>query len=148
TKSLKNAWENIPGIFLLGRKQNPLTIENTESYRGNATEGFLCVRALWNSVSSVVAFALDLILPQNPNHSPLNLHRGSRNNNRLHIYIGRLQADVVAFAIEALKSGVIFVNQGHNDVSIVRGLHSLNQHVVAIQNVLILHGFPTHFEHI
>jgi hypothetical protein len=47
--------------------------------------------------------------------------------------VRRLQPDVVAFAVEALQGGVGSIDEGDDDVSVVRRLQLLDQDVVAVE---------------
>src|SRR5438874_7086854 len=87
------------------------------------------------------------IFPQYADYFALHLHRLRRNDDWRHRRIRRLQADLVAFAVETLKRSLRAVNQRNHDVAVTRGLGLFHHHVIAIDNVLVLHGVAAHFQH-
>src|SRR5580704_2544052 len=88
-----------------------------------------------------------LILPQHPNHPPLHFHRCRWHDDRLHGHIRRLQPDVLALTVKAFQRGIAGIDQRDDNVAVVRSLGFLHEHVIAVKDVFILHGFPTHLKH-
>src|SRR5262249_15441980 len=55
------------------------------------------------------------VLPQHSDHPTLNIDRFRRDHNRLHGDVGRLQADVAAFAVKPLERGVGAFHEGDDN---------------------------------
>src|SRR5947207_5704756 len=86
------------------------------------------------------------ILSQHAYDSALHLQRLRGYDDRRHSGIRRLQADLVAFAIEAFKRSLRALDQSDDDIPIAGGLGAFHHHIVAIYNVLILHGIAAHYD--
>src|SRR5215467_2735220 len=90
---------------------------------------------------------LELVLAQHPDDSSLYLYGSCGNDDWFHPRIRRLQSDFVAFAIQAFEGSISACDQRHNDVPVVSDLSLLNEHIIAIENVLILHGVAAYLEY-
>src|SRR5208337_113511 len=86
------------------------------------------------------------VLPQYSNHSSLYLYGSGGNHNRWHGGVRRLQADLVAFDVNALQSGVTAVHQRNHDLAIARDVRLFHQDIVTIDDVLVLHTLARHLE--
>ncbi len=65
---------------------------------------------------------------------------GGRGVDGGHLGVGGLEADHVAFAVEALEGGVGTVDQGDDDLALAGGAGALDEDVVAGDDVLVAHG--------
>ena len=63
-----------------------------------------------------------------------------------HFGVGGLEADEVAFAVEALEGGVRAVDQGDDDFAFAGGAGSFHEHVIPRDDVFVAHGVTTDFE--
>src|SRR5215831_3796931 len=88
-----------------------------------------------------------LVFPQHANNASLDLNRGGGHNDRPHVGVGRLQADIVRFAIEAFKRGVRTLDQSHDNVPVMSGLGLFDKHVVSAHDVFVLHRITADFEY-
>src|SRR5437867_6821439 len=65
---------------------------------------------------------------------------------RGHLSVRRLQSDAVLFLVEALQRGGVVLEKGHDDVPVARGVLLLDDHVVAVVDVIVDHRLPAHAE--
>src|SRR5690349_3761689 len=86
------------------------------------------------------------VLPEHSNYPALYLHGFCRNDDRIHGAVGGLQADLHAFAVETLQSGVIAFHQRDNNFAIAGGVGFLYQHVIAVHDVLVPHALALHLK--
>ena len=63
-----------------------------------------------------------------------------------HLGVGGLEADHAALPIEALEGGIGTIDEGDNDFSLAGGSGSLDEDVVAGDDVLVAHGVAADFE--
>jgi len=63
-----------------------------------------------------------------------------------HFGVGGLEADEVAFAVEALEGGVRAVDQGNDYFAFAGGAGALDQDVIARDYVFVAHGVAADFE--
>src|SRR6185312_4106285 len=87
------------------------------------------------------------VLPQHPNHSSLNLHGICCDHDRRHRCIRRLQTNLWTFAIEALQRRLTAIDESDDDLTVARILRLLDHHVVAVNDVLVLHRVAANFEY-
>ena len=106
-----------------------------------------CIISLTRRTGESECSALASILSQNSDYSTLDCHIRSRNDDRIHSCIGWLQANFIAFAIKAFEGGVGTLDKGDDNVAVVGDLSFLDQNVIAVEDVLILHGLAAHLEH-
>src|SRR5512144_1430898 len=84
-----------------------------------------------------------LVLSQDSNDTALYRHCGGGNDDGLHCGIRRLQAYFFALAIEALERGISSIDECDYDLAVVGCLRLLYQYVIAVHDVLVLHGLAT-----
>src|SRR5690348_6179536 len=92
------------------------------------------------------AIRASLVLAQDADDAALDLDGGGWNHDGLHGGIRGLQADGVAFLVEALQGSVGAIHQRDDDIAIASNLGFFHQDVVAIENGFILHGVAADFE--
>ena len=53
---------------------------------------------------------------------------------------------VIALGVKALQRGLGSAHQRHHDLSLARRACALDQHIIAVDDVLVAHGVAAHFE--
>jgi hypothetical protein len=86
------------------------------------------------------------VLAEDTQHLSLDADVGGRGVDRGHFGVGGLQADHAAFAVEALEGGVGAVDEGDDDLAFAGGAGTLDQDVVAGDDVFVAHGVAAHLE--
>src|SRR5258706_1685891 len=66
---------------------------------------------------------------------------------RLHLAVGRLQADAVLLFEEALERGAAVLEERNDDVAIPRGVLRLHDDVIAVVDVVLDHRLAAHAQH-
>ncbi len=106
--------------------------------------------ALWRArrmaSEGELSFPALAVFAQNAQHAALDRHLRGGHVDRIHLHIRRLQANHVAFGIEALERGLAAMNEGHHDLALAGGSRALHQHIIAIDDVLVAHGISAHFK--
>ena len=64
----------------------------------------------------------------------------------VHLGVGGLQAHERAFEVEALEGGFGTADEGDDDVSLAGDIGALDEDVVAVDDVLVAHGFSAHLQ--
>lgn len=84
----------------------------------------------------------ELVFAKNADDAALNADFASVHYDGRHLGVGGLQANLAArLAEEALQSGVAVTYQGYDDLAGIYDLSLLDDDVVAIENVVVAHGF-------
>lgn len=86
------------------------------------------------------------IFAENAEDFTLDVDIGCRGIDRSHLRVGGLEANHTAFAVEALEGRIGAVDERDDDLAFSRGSGSLDQDVVARDDVLIAHGVATDLE--
>ena len=86
------------------------------------------------------------VFTENSQDLSLNCDVGSGGVDGCHLGVGGLEPDHAAFAIKALQGGVGAVDQCDHDFSLASGASSLDEDVIAGDDVFIAHGVASHFE--
>ena len=70
-------------------------------------------------------------------------------NHRLHLGISGLQTNLPSgLAVETLERGFIAANQGDDDFAGIGHLRLLDDHEIAVQDVIVHHGIAFHAKYI
>ena len=89
------------------------------------------------------------VFAEDADHTALDFDVPGRNDDGVHLAIGRLEADLAArFAVEALERGVGAANEGDDDFTGIGDLGLLDDDVIAVQDVVLNHGVALHLKHI
>src|SRR5579871_89942 len=88
-----------------------------------------------------------------PLHLPLIVPLFGADDDGVHLRVRRLQTDVVLLFVDALEGscaafGIACLVGGNDDVAVVDVSSRINQHVVAVSDMIFDHGLPTHQQHI
>jgi len=103
----------------------------------------------WLRIGSAAASDRISIFAENPDYAALDLHVGSRDDNRVHLAVGGLKANLAArLAIETLQGGVGAADQGDHNFAGIGDLGLLDDDVVSIEDVIVPHGATLHLKDI
>src|SRR5271166_267435 len=83
--------------------------------------------------------------PHNANQDAEDLSVVARYDNRLHVAVRGLQANMLIFGVKALESRLI-VDHGDDPFAIVGSFLLLDDHIIAIVNVVFDHGITANLE--
>jgi len=76
----------------------------------------------------------------------LNADAGSLGVDGGHLGVGGLEADEIAFAVEALEGSVGAVDEGDYDFTFAGGAGSFHQNIISADDVLVAHGVAADFQ--
>ncbi len=88
----------------------------------------------------------ELVLAKYAEDAALDGDLGGGDDDGVHFCVGGLQADHAAFQIEAFEGGFGSSDEGDDDFSLAGGAGALDENVVAVDDVLVAHGFATNLE--
>jgi hypothetical protein len=119
------------------------------SGKGTASGGWKYLRKCDSDDQILIISSLDItsgIFSQNTEDFALNADIARRSEDGSHLGVGGLEADHISLTVEALEGGVCTVDEGHDDLSLTGGAGSLDQDIVAGDDVLIPHGVAANLE--
>jgi len=85
----------------------------------------------------------NLVLAEDAEDAALDGDLGGGDDDGVHFGVGGLEADHGALEVEALEGGFGSADEGDDDFALAGGAGALDEDVVAVDDVLVAHGFST-----
>src|SRR5438045_3937917 len=87
-----------------------------------------------------------VVTSQYPYHDALDLAAVGVHDAGFHGAVGRLEADLAAFLVEALEGGLTGVEQGDDLLAVAGALAALDDDEVAVAEVILDHAVAAHLQ--